>query len=144
MEKCCFKYKNRGVSRDFYISNNILTPRRLEYYKQANKNIILILQTVNYNVDFDPLRDTKMCQYAIDSARVLRYLIICRQSVIYFLCMYVRNKIHTCLYTILAIIFIDKISINGFLSRRINTVLKWWRVTRKSLTLLLKQMKTYV
>jgi hypothetical protein len=42
---CCII--NQSVSRSFYISNNISTPRRLSYYKHANKNIILILQSAN-------------------------------------------------------------------------------------------------
>jgi hypothetical protein len=56
-----------------------------------------------------------MCQYVIGSAHTPRYLIGCRKSVtIYFLCKYVRNEIHTCLYTILAINFKDQISIIVF------------------------------
>jgi hypothetical protein len=46
VKKCCLKYKSRGISRVFYISNNISTPRRLLYNKNANKNIILILKSV--------------------------------------------------------------------------------------------------
>jgi hypothetical protein len=57
MEKCCLKYKSRSVSRGFYISNNILTSRRLLYNKNTNKNIILILQSVKYRYDFHPLRE---------------------------------------------------------------------------------------
>jgi hypothetical protein len=57
--------------------------------------------------------------------------------------MYVKNEKHTCLYTILAIIFYDQISIIGFLSPKIESVLKWWGVTQKSLALLFKAMKTY-
>jgi hypothetical protein len=54
-----------------------------------------------YKVDFHPLRESKMCKYVIGSAGTPRYLIVCRRSVIHFLCIYVRNKIHICLYTIL-------------------------------------------
>jgi hypothetical protein len=122
VSKCCLKYKNRDVSLRFYISNNISTLMRLLYYKHANKNIILIPQTVNYIADFHPLREWKMCQYVIGSARTPCYLVICRRSVIYFLCMYVRNKIHTFLHTILAIIFYDQISVIGFLSCKIKSV----------------------
>ena len=106
VQKCCLKYKNRGVSRGFYISNNISTPRRLLYYKHANKNIVSILSSVNH-----PLRESKMYQYVRGSAYTPRHLIVCRRSAIYFLFMHVRNRIHTCLYTILAINFKDKISI---------------------------------
>ena len=142
VEKCCLKYKNRGVSRGFYISNNISTPRRLLYNKCANKNIILILQSVNINLTFILLRESKMCQYVVSSAHNPRSLIICRRFVTNFLCVYVKNKIRTCLYTILLIIFCDQISIIGFLSRKINPVLKWWGVTRKSLASHFKEMKT--
>jgi hypothetical protein len=59
-----------------------------------------------YKVDFHLPRESKMCQYVIGSAHTPHYLIVCRRSVIiYFLCKYVRNKIHTCLYTISAINF---------------------------------------
>jgi hypothetical protein len=68
-----------------------------------------------------------MCQNVIGSARTPRYLIVCRRSVIHFLLIYVRNKIHTCLYTILVI---------GFLFRK--------GVTWKSLTSHFTEMKTYV
>jgi hypothetical protein len=60
-----------------------------------------------YKFDFHPLRESKMCQYVIGYAHTPRYLILCRQSVIYFLFMYVRNKTHACLHTILAINFKD-------------------------------------
>jgi hypothetical protein len=41
------------------------------------KNIILILQMVNYNVEFYPLRELKMC-YVIVFTCTPHYLIICR------------------------------------------------------------------
>jgi hypothetical protein len=104
------------------------------------KNIILILQTVNYKVDFHPQRELKMCQNLIGCVHTSRYLIIC----IHFLSMYIRNKIHTCLYTILAIVVFDKISIIGFLSRKIKSVLKWWGITWKSFGSLFKEAKAYV
>jgi hypothetical protein len=34
------------------VENNISTPRRLLYYKHANKNIILILPSVNTKLAF--------------------------------------------------------------------------------------------
>jgi hypothetical protein len=73
-------------------------------------------------------------------------LIVCRRPVIYFLCIYFRNEIRKCLYTIFAINFSDQISIIGFLSRKIKSVLKWWGVTctRKSLASHFTEMKAYV
>jgi hypothetical protein len=72
LEKCCLEYKSRGT-----------TFRHHGGYYTANKNIMLIVQTVNYNVSFHPLRESKMCQYVhvIGSVRTPRYLIICRRSV---------------------------------------------------------------
>jgi hypothetical protein len=81
--------KSRGVSRGFYISN-ILTQRRLLYNKFANKNIILILQSVEYQIDFHPLKESKICQCVIDFTSTPLSLTICTRSVIYFPC--VRNK----------------------------------------------------
>jgi hypothetical protein len=80
-----------------------------------------------------------MCQYIIGSVRTPHCLIICRRSVIYFLSMYVKNKIHTYLYTIFAIILLT-----DFLSPKIKPVLKCWGVTRKSLASLFEEMKTCV
>jgi hypothetical protein len=82
-EKCCLKYENRGVSQGFYISNNISTPK---YYSDSTIG--------KYKVDFQSLRESKMCQSVIGFTRTPRYLIVCRQSVVYFPCMYVKNKIH--------------------------------------------------
>jgi hypothetical protein len=79
-----------------------------------------------------------MCQNVIGFAHTPRYLIVCRRSVIYFLFMYVRNKIHTC---ILAINFKDQISIIAFLYHKIISVFKWWGVTRKSSLRILKRWK---
>jgi hypothetical protein len=97
------------------------------YHKHANKNIILIVQTVKFNCkfDFQPLRELKMCQYIIGSVRAPRYLIIIYNFFEYFF-------------------FYGQISIIGFLSRKINSVLKWWGVIRKSIASLFKQMKTHV
>jgi hypothetical protein len=129
VSKWCLKYIDWGISQGFYISTNILTPRRLSYYKNANKNIILILQSVKYKAEFYSLRELKMCQYMIGSVHTHRRLMICRRSVIYFLHLYVRNKIHTC------IIFYYQISIIDFLSPEIKSVLEWWgiRLGRASL-----------
>jgi hypothetical protein len=40
--------------------------------------------------------------------------------------------------------FYDQISIFGFLSRKIKSVLKWWGITRKSLASHFTEMNTYV
>jgi hypothetical protein len=78
VEKCFMKYKSRGVSRGFSISNNISTSKlHVLYNKYANKNIILILQSVKYKVDFHPQRESKMCQYTVGSASTPRFLTIC-------------------------------------------------------------------
>jgi hypothetical protein len=106
MKKCCLKYKSRGS----YISN----------YEQANKNIILILQSVKYKVDFHPLRESNVCLHVIGSASTSRSSIIC--TFIFCLCM--PEIIYTRLYTILAIISYHQISIIGFLSRKINPEFK--------------------
>jgi hypothetical protein len=95
-------------------------------------------------VDFHPLRMCVCNLHVISSMRTTCSLIICGQSVIYFLFMYVWNKILICLYTILAIIFYVKISVICFLPRKKNLVFKWWGITRKSLASLFKEMKTYV
>jgi hypothetical protein len=124
VSKCCLKYKNRGVTRGFYIPNYISTPTRLLYNKFVNKNIILIAQSVEYQVDVHPLGESKNVSVCNRFRAHPLSLIICRQSVIYFPCMYVWNKIHTCLYAILEIVFYDQISIIAFLSRTINSVLK--------------------
>jgi hypothetical protein len=82
-----------------------------------------------------------MCQYVISSAFTPRSLIICRRPVIHFPCIYARNKRRMWLYTILVIIFYNQISIIGYLSLEINSLLKWKGVTRKNFALHFKEMK---
>jgi hypothetical protein len=65
-------------------------------------------------------------------------------SIIYFdSCVCMSEIKHTRLYTILAIAFHDQMSVIGFLSCKIKSVLNWYHgVTWKSLASLLKKMKT--
>ena len=110
--------------RFLYFKQHFNTKEVIIYYKHANKNIILILPSVNSKLTFILVRETKLCQYVLRSANTPRYLIVCRRSVMYFLFMYIKNKIHILLYTILAINIKDQISIIGFLSRKIRSVFK--------------------
>jgi hypothetical protein len=135
VENCCLKYKSRGVNHGFYISSNISISR----YKNANKSIILILQSGKYKVDIRPLRESNMCLHVTGSACTPHYLIICSRSVLYFLHVF-RSEIKC---THVYIQFWRFFSLIKFQSRKINSVFSWLGVTRKSLASFLKSLILY-
>jgi hypothetical protein len=82
VEKCCLKYKNRGFS------HNISTKRKQKYYFDSTID--------EYKVDFYPLKDSKMCQYVIVSARIPCYLIVDDQ--LFISCVYMSEMKYTNVY----------------------------------------------
>jgi hypothetical protein len=66
-----------SVSQGFYIQTTFL---HLGGYHTANTNIISILQSLKYKIDFHPLRESNMYLHAIGSTRTLRSLITCSRS----------------------------------------------------------------
>ena len=57
VEKCCLKWKSRGISQSFCISNNILTLRRLFCNNHENKYFIPILPQYKIKLSFSSIKE---------------------------------------------------------------------------------------
>jgi hypothetical protein len=95
VDKCSLKYNVSDALAGAFILQHFDTEDVI--ILQTSKQKYYFDSTVGkYKVDFHPLRESKI--YLIGPGHTPRYLIGYRRSVIYFLFMYVKNKIYICLY----------------------------------------------